>query len=389
MSAVADLEWKAGERSAALETLSQLLSLARRGGRTELAAATLDRARSMAVDEDPAAQAILLTMEADALSAQPFRYGADNRERMLAAADMAARAIDVFAQTEVGRGSHRVALATLQRACSLEDAGRGEQALPLLDEAVASFEAAKDPINGGSALQRRGNCLASVGRHADALDSYARSAALFHELGTVDYRSNSLGEAGLLLADAPGVACPARITAEMIVGGIDDIADRSGKALASVEVPGRDWPSVLTRKACGIIALASLSAHAEILPYLAARLHDVADPLLDREPDGGENIHRVSLVTAHFGGLAWLADDLARIEVSAAPILLSEVEAIAVLLEGMLRGWMRDAMFRWLARYLAERHGLQGLSSGVIRAAVDGLAYDEPFELPGFDQPDA
>lgn len=137
-----------------------------------------------------------------------------------------------------GKLTHRAALALLQQACLLSDARCPDEALPLLDRALGCFREEQDPINAGAALQRRGNCLADLNRPDEAMQSYAESAVLFHQLEAAEYRSNALGEAGLILAEYQETTCPLEIKPEIILGGIDDVVDRTVADLAGVPVPG-------------------------------------------------------------------------------------------------------------------------------------------------------
>jgi tetratricopeptide (TPR) repeat protein len=385
MEKAADLAIAAGDTREALEMLSQLISLANRGQRTDLAEAALGKARALDCTDDPLAQAFMLGIEADLERTVGRESRWDRRDGRIKAAVAAGRSYELLVQAAGGVLTHRAALALLQQACHLEDAGRPDQALPLLERAVIFFRSDEDPINAGSALQRRGNCLAYVGRITESMDSYAESAELFHKLKTVEYRSNALGEAGLLMAEHAEVVCSPQITDDVLIGGIDDIVDRIVEAVPLIRVPGNDWRYVLTRKACGMIILASLSGRTACLAQMGHRLrNEVAQVLFTREPEKWRRIGHGSPVTAHFSALAWLCEHISGISPPDRAPDLSEIEGLAIIAESMFTGDMRDLMFGWLARYLAEQRGLSGLSPGILRAATDGLGYGEPFELDGF-----
>ena len=385
MRAAADLAIAAGSSFEALELLSQLQSLAGRAKRYDLAQLALDDARSLEIGDDPQSHAVLLGMEAHVPSRSGGDWSTYGRDATATALEAAKRSFELLVEASGGKMTHRAALALLQQACLLSDAHRPGEALALLDRALGYFRVAEDPINAGAALQRRGNCLADLKRPDEAMRSYAESAVLFHELEAAEYRSNALGEAGLVLAEYYETTCPLEIGPEIILGGINDVVDRTVADLAGVPVPGNDWPYYLTRKICGTIVLASLAGDAGCMARMAARLDfEVAAPLMARETDESREVGG-SLVTRHFGVLAWFCVQLAGLPGGSRRITLVEVELLAVLIEDVFRSDLRDLMFGWLARYLSERHGLRGLEPGELRAAVDGLAYDEPFALDRFD----
>ena len=383
MRAAADLAMAAGEPFEALELLSQLQSLAGRAHRDDLAELALEDARKLEIGDDARSRAILLGMEAHLL--HPSEHWSERDHDALAAAfDAARRSFELLMEASGGAMTHRAALALLQQACLLSDAHRPAEALPLLDQALVHLREAEDPINAGAALQRRGNCLADLKRPAEAMRSYAESAVLFHELEALEYRSNALGEAGLVLAECPDAACPPEIRPEIVVGGIDDAVDRIVAALPGIPVPGNDWPHNLTRKACGMIILGSLAGDAECLAHMGRRLRlEVSEPLMARETDDSREAGG-SLVTRHFGVLSWLCDHLSDLPAGPGRITLVEVESLAVLIEVVFRGDLRDQMFGWLARYLSEQHGLLDLQAGELRAAVDGIGYGDSFALDRF-----
>lgn len=384
MRVAADLATAAGEPFEALELLSQLQSLAGRANRPDLAEAALRDARKLAIGDDPRSRGVLLSMEAHVLHADESYWARDDTATN-AALEAARRSFDLLVEASDGKITHRAALSLLQQACLLSDARRPVEALPLLDQAIAHLRTAEDPINTGAALQRRGNCMADLRRPEEAMRSYAESAVLFHELEAMEYRSNALGEAGLVLAEHPEASCPPEIGPEIIVGGIDDTVDRVVLALPSVAVPGNDWSHNLTRKICGMIVLASLSANADCLSHMAQRLRlDVAEALMAREPEQSRQSGG-SIVTRHFGALAWLCEHLAELPEEQGCITVIEVESLAVLVEVVFRGDLLDQMFGWLARYLSERHGLVGLRPGELRAAVDAIGFGRAFALDRFD----
>lgn len=384
MRVAADLAVAAGGSFEALELLAQLQSLAGRAHRDDLAAMALDDARRLEIGDDARAKAVLLGMEAHVLHGSGNWWERD-ADALAAALDAARGSYEMMMVANDGVLTHRTALALFQQAALLADARRPGEALPLLDEALVFLRDPEDPINTGAALQRRGNCLADLHRADEAMRSYAESAVLFHQLEAMEYRSNTLGEAGLVLADYHDVACPAGISPEIVAGGVDDAVDRIVAALPAMPVPGNDWSYNLTRKACGMIVLGSLVGDADCMADMGRRLRlEVAEPLMARETDASREAG-VSLVTRHFGVLAWLSEHVAGMRERPGPVGLEEVESLAVLVELVFRGELRDQMFGWLARYLSERHGLVGLEAGELRAAVDGLGYGEAFALDRFD----
>lgn len=386
MRAAADLATAAGEPLETLELLAQLQSLAGRARRDDLAELALEDARTLDIGDDARSQAVLLGMEAHVLHG--WRKWWERDDGALATALAAAeRSFEMSMKAAGGAMTHRAALALFQRASLLADAGRPAEAMPPLDQALVYLRDAEDPINVGAALQRRGNCLADLHRPDEAMRSYAESAVLFHELEALEYRSNALGEAGLVLAEHPQTACPEEISTEIVAGGIDDVVDRIVAALPSMPVPGNDWSHTLTRKACGMIVLGSLVGEGACMADMGRRLRlEVYEPLMAREP---QNLREAggSLVTRHFGVLAWLCDHLAGTRGMPDEVSLAEVESLGTLIEVVFRGELRDQMFGWLARYLSERRGLVGLEAGDLRAAVDGTGYGEPFTLDRFELP--
>ncbi|USR00334.1 HNH endonuclease [Sphingomonas aerolata] len=386
MRTAADLAMTAGQPFEALELLSQLQSLAGRAGRDDLADLALQDARKLDIETDARSHAVLLSMEAHVGPAPENPWKRD-MDLLAASIDDARRSFELLMQASGGVMTHRATLSLLQQAALLSDARRPAEALPLLDQGLVYLRKATDPINAGAALQRRGNCLADLQRPDEAMQSYAEAAILFHELETREYRSNTLCEAGLVLAENPAVACPAGIRPDILADGIGDAVDCVVAALPGIGVPGNDWPYNLTRKVCGVIVLGSLVGNAGCIARMGHRLRtEVAEPLMARETDvyreaGG------SLVTRHFGMLAWLCDHLGDLPDERRHITLEEVESLAVLIEVVFFGDLRDQMFGWLARFLSERHGLTGLETGDLRGAVDDISRGRPFELIGFDLP--
>ena len=384
MRAAADLAMAASEPFEALELLSQLQSLAGRAGRDDLAELALEDARKLDIGEDARSRAILLGMEAH--MPHPSENWWESDEDALAdALSAAGRSFELLMEASAGAMTHRAALALLQQGCLLADARRPAEAVGLIDRALVHFREFEDPINAGAALQRRGNCLADLRRPDEAMRSYAESAVLFHELEALEYRSNALGEAGLVLAEYPDAVCPQAISPEIVAGGIDDAVDRIVAALSGMPVPGNDWPHTLTRKVCGMIALGSLGGDVDGMARMALRLRlEVSEPLMARETEDSRKAGG-SLVTRHFGVLSWLCDHLSTLPSEPGRITLVEVESLAVLIEVVFRGELRDQMFGWLARYLSDRHGLNDLKAGELRGAVDGIGYGDPFVLDRFD----
>ncbi len=384
MRTAADLAMAAGEPFEALELLSQLQSLAGRADRADLEDLALQDARRLDIGDDARSRAVLLGMEAHMLQASSNWPSRDGRARA-AALEAARHSFELLMEASGGEMTHRASLSLLQQACLLSDDRRPDEALPLLDQALVYLRETEDPINAGAALQRRGNCLADLQRPDEAMQSYAEAAILFHELEVLEYRSNALGEAGLVLAEHPEAACPAEIRPEIVAGGIDDAVDCIVKSLPGITVPGNDWSHNLTRKACGMIVLGSLVGETDSMAHMGHRLQsEVADPLMEKETEESRQAGG-SLVTRHFGVLAWLCEYLDGLPDLPDRISLIDVESLAALIEVVFRGDLRDQMFGWLARYLSERHGLTGLEAGELRAAVDGISYGEAFVLPRFD----
>ncbi|WP_156878119.1 hypothetical protein [Sphingopyxis sp. QXT-31] len=385
MRKAADLALAAGAQKEALEMLSQLISLANRGKCFDLASAALADARSIDCRDDEGLRGLLLGIEAGAETRPRNSRQGGGHDTLLEQAAAASRSYDLLTAAAGGTLTHRGALALLQQACLLEDAGNPAEALALLDRICPFFIGASNPINAGAALQRRGNCLAYVGRVDEAMENYADSAVRFHPLGAVDYRSNTLGEAGLLMAEYHAVSCSQKITCDIVVGGVDDIVDRIVTELPGIRVPGNDWPYVLTRKTCGLIAIASLGRFPEALNRLGDRLRsEVADMMFAQESEEARELDYGSPVAGHFAALAWLCEHVSAVEPADRYPDLAEVEGLAIVVEDMFRGGVRELMFGWLARYLSQQRGMTGLRPGILRAAVDGLSYGEPFELDGF-----
>ncbi len=384
MRTAADLAMAAGEPFEAIELLSQLQSLAGRADRDDLADLALQDARKLKIGDDARSVAVLLGMEAHVRHASENWWERD-RDALAAALAAARRSFELLMEASGGVMTHRAALALLQQACLLSDAHQPADALQFLDKALTYLRAAADPINTGAALQRRGNCLADLQRPDEAMRSYAEAAVFFHELEALEYRSNALGEAGLVLAEHPKTVCPAEIRPDIVAGGIDDAVDRIVAALPGITVPGNDWSHNLTRKACGMIVLGSLVGDTDCMARMGLRLRsEVADPLMERETEETRQAGG-SLVTRHFGVLAWLCECLDGLPDEPGRIMLMDIESLAVLIEVVFRGDLRDQMFGWLARFLSERHGLTNLGASELRVAVDGISYGEPFTLANFD----
>ncbi len=198
---------------------------------------------------------------------------------------LARESCDTFQELNGPEGEW-VRSAGFQLARALEFGGRPAEALPFYVKALAAVEAEGDPINRGSILHHIGNCEAYAGRWQAAMHAYRKAAEQFVELEAVEFISNALGEAGIIVPQFdPLVGLPGRGT---IIAGFDDIIDQIGLLLSKEMFGGRN-PHVTFRKFGGIASLALHTGNRDLLGGAADEMHNrfmkPLDQGIDNKPD--------------------------------------------------------------------------------------------------------
>lgn len=249
---------QSGELGEAMQFLYQMQTLAERQYDRNAAASALAEGERVAKNAEGEVLAMLFLMRA---SAAEYEGDFDR------AAQLARESRE---HSKEGDDSRRSASFILGRA--LEFGGNHVEALPFFLESLEAAEREEDPINRGSILHHIGNCEAYAGRYQDALHAYRKAGEQFLELDVVEFISNALGEAGLILPELdPIVGMP---KADAIVAGLFDIARQLQLQLESEEFGGRN-PRVSLRKFAGLMSLALHRRQEEL--FL-----DVADAMYER-----------------------------------------------------------------------------------------------------------
>lgn len=267
---------KFGSLSDALQFLHQMQVLAERAFNREAAAFALTEAERIGSDAEGEPLALLRLLQASAAEID------GDHERAI---KLARESYNTFHELNGPEGEW-VHGAGFQLARALEFSGRSAEALPFYVSALAAVEAEGDPINRGSILHHIGNCEAYAGRWQAAMHAYRKAAEQFVELEAVEFISNALGEAGIIVPQLdPLVGLPGR---ETIIVGLDDIVDQIGLLLSKEMFGGRD-PRVTFRKFGGIVSLALHTGNRDLLGGAADEMyHRFLQPFdqhIDDKPD--------------------------------------------------------------------------------------------------------
>ncbi|WP_131800362.1 tetratricopeptide repeat protein [Methylobacterium indicum] len=248
-----------GRPTDALHFLYQMQTLAERRGDLATARWARDEAERIGEGETGESWAILLMMRAS----EAERLG-----DYAHATTFARQAYDLFAQLEECGDEHMAAGFSPGRA--LEFDGRPHEALPYFREALLWAESTGNPINRGSILHHIGNCEAYAERYQAAMHAYRKAGEQFVTLGAVEFISNAVGEAGLLVGRLdPLIGLPNR---KLVEAALADIFERLAQDLwRDPDVAGN--PRVTLRKLAGVVALALHIGHEGHLGDVAAVMY--------------------------------------------------------------------------------------------------------------------
>ena len=339
----------------AMQFLVQMQTLAERQFDRALAAAALAEGERLASDAEGEAKALLLLMRASA---------AERANRYDEAARLARESYDLFQSTgNCEEERRKTAGFTLARA--LEFSGRPAEALPYFEDALQCAES-NDPINRGSLLHHIGNCEAYAGRYQAAMHAYRKAAEQFAELEAVEFISNALGEAGLIVPHLdPPIGLPGKATVE---AALDDVVDQLA-VVASAEMYGGRNPRVTIRKLIGITCLALHNRQEELLARKADEMYDrLVRPLVGapEPPDWLKIIlFHIQWIIRLFQYLALLSDQRADQRLKPA-----EVTVLAWLVARAFVS-LGEVVAEPLASYLRRRRGMVEIDAADILAAIE------------------
>jgi len=366
MTRAAAAERDVGALEASLESLLQAQVLAERAGDTERANRALSMARAWAESGGPEAACLLMTMEA----AQAERDGRHGEAEQLAAS-----AYRGFV-AQGGTDSRSAYIARFQQARAIEFGGRPQEALSLYQSVLEIVERRQDPINRGSTLHHIGNCLASMGHVEDAFESYLMAAQQFEVIGAVEFLSNSVGEAGLLLADLPPNIDVSGEAEPLLWAGLEDALREALRFAAPTPDFSLQRAIARLRKVGGAVWLAAQTSLREDLGDIA---QEMAALIRQRHPVASYS-RRIDGFEVYMFQLGWLLELMARLAepyvVTPAPI--EEVASLAVACSSAFAGpaGLRASMVSALRDYLRRRRGRlltqDDLEDVIVAATSDG-----------------
>ncbi len=176
------------------------------------------------------------------------------------------------------------AVALFQRGRALEELARPAEALEAHERALAILRREDDPINSGSVLHDVDRCASDLGDADRAFAAYLDAARVFHELDVVDFTSNALCAAGLLLVDfLPQGGVREAAETDLVRSGLEDALDRARDVLLGAGQPTMGEALVVLRKFGGLLSLASFTRSEVALSKVADSLFwDVVEPFMAR-----------------------------------------------------------------------------------------------------------
>lgn len=349
---------EAGKPSDAIHLLLQMQVLAERASDDEGAAFALAEAERIGRDASGEGLAMVRQLQASA---------AERRGDYGAAAALAREALALF--DAIDGTLYQAGFAAFQLGRALEFGGAPEGALPFYRRAIETWRREDDPINLASTLHHVGNCEAYAGRWRAALDAYRDAAERFVELGTVDYISNALGEAGLILPEVEPLADLS--DRETVRAGLMDCAARLFDLFQEPELI-RQRLRVSLRKLGGVMSMAVHTGNSDLLEEVADTISEqilvpMAEVPTDEIPDG------VRMLIWHVQWLVQLCAFLA-IGIGTVP---REQEA-RIITGFAARGFPppdHAAMAPWLASFLRRMRGVDVMTSGRMLAELDGFEW--------------
>ncbi|WP_447763398.1 tetratricopeptide repeat protein [Sphingopyxis panaciterrae] len=342
-----------GSLGDAIQFLHQMQTLAERAANRDAAAFALAEAEKIAGDAKGEPLAQLRLLQASSAEVTGDFSGAEA---------LARESYDIFEQS-TGPDRDWIQSAAFQLARALEFGGKPDQALPFYRRALEWAEAKNDPINSGSILHHIGNCEAYAGKWQSAMHAYRQAAEHFVALEAVEFISNALGEAGLILPELdPLIGLPRR---DVIAAGLADIAAQFEPHFSGA--PGRS-AYVSFRKLKGLVALALHSGNRDLLAATGAALY--ADYLRPREASIGSAPPHVKAVFFNLGGVVRLLQFLSSGTEHERPLTASE---LFILCQLTCRAFTTSAA-DLLASYLRRRCDMFGLTGATL---VRIMQFDE------------
>lgn len=276
MRRASDTAARYGPLTDAIQFLLQMQVLAERAFNREAASFALAEAERIGADAEGVDLGLLRLLQASAAE-----FGGDYDQ----AIRLAQEAVDMLQRLNGPKGEW-VWSGRFQLARALEFGGRPAEALPLYHNALEAVEEYGDPVNKGSILHHIGNCEAYAGRWQAAVDAYCEAAEQFVQLEAVEFISNALGEAGVIIHRVNLLnGLPNR---QIIAAGLDDIVDQIALLLSKEQFGGRN-PRVTFRKFGGVVSLALHTGNRDLLGNVADGMYwRFIEPLeqqVDNRPD--------------------------------------------------------------------------------------------------------
>ena len=345
---------EAGRSTDAMHLLLQMQVLAERSGDDHGAAFALAEAERVSADAAGEGLAMVRQLQASA---------AESRRDYTAAAKLAREALALFDELE---GEHyQAGFAAFQLGRALEFGGDPEAALPCYRRAIETWRREDDPINLASTLHHVGNCEAYAGRWRSAMDAYREAADGFVELGTVDYISNALGEAGLILPFLELLTdLPARDT---VRAGLHDCVSRIVEMHREPELIGKRL-RVSLRKLGGVMSVAVHTGNADLLEKAADAISSqiliqMVDVPTEQVPDN------VRMLIWH---VQWLVQLCAFLSVGIGTV--PKEDEVRIIAGFAARGFAapdHGTMAPWLASFMRRLRGVEGMNADRMRAELD------------------
>ncbi|EJL37556.1 hypothetical protein PMI01_00634 [Caulobacter sp. AP07] len=357
---------RAGDLKRAVQMLTQFYTLAERSGDADGRAWALAEAERLAKGLDGEALGHVRMMQA-AVAERAGDYGR--------AAALAKEAEGRFASTP--GGEHYAAMAMLQQGRALESGGDPAAALEALQRALVLVVGDQDPINTGSIQHHIGNCQAELGKAQEAANAYVAAAEAFHRLEADEFRSNALGELGLLLIEAPEVrATVAALSPDVVRGGFEDVIGGLAERVANPR-RGHDNIRVRLRKFVGLIVVAEAGDQLDDIENVGEHLAEaICMPMLEQCAAQGRQVPFELMMASCLADFCVSLGPAADGEGAAAPTP-KELAQMCVWASrvGMGAG-CEDRLISWLPDYFERRRGLKISADDIadLLARADGRA---------------
>lgn len=287
---------------------------------------------------------------------------AERRLDFTGAAALAGEALALF--ESLGENQYQAGFAAFQLGRALEFGGDPEAALPSYRKAIEAWKREDDPINLASTLHHIGNCEAYGERWRAALDAYSDAATGFVALGTVEYISNALGEAGLILPHIePLHDLPDR---EVIRAGLLDAVNRIFEITERPEAV-RNQLRVALRKLGGTMSMAVHTGNADLLEEAADRISEsILVPIIDVPPDQVPELTRMLI-----WHVQWLTQLCAFLSIGIGTV--PKEDELPIIVGFAARGFPipdHRLMAGWLASFLRRIRGEENMTGDRMLARM-------------------